>query len=301
MILTVTPNPAIDVTYDVGVLHPGTSHRVRTVCERPGGKGVNVARVLHQLGRDALAAGLVAGETGERLRVELAADGVPTRFVALDHGATRRSVTVVASAEATVFNEPGPDVGAADWRRLIDVLADVEADVAVMSGSLPPGLTDETYADLCRHLAPIPCLVDATGSALLAAAKAGAAMVKPNATELREATGVDDPLAGARQLMALGAQAVVVTSGGEGMLAVTPGGCLRARLREPLTGNPTGAGDAAAAALAAGVAEQQSWPERLREAVAWSAAAVPVPHAGAVDLPTLERIRGMVEISTVEE
>lgn len=300
MILTVTPNPALDVTYGVEALRPGTTHRVQNVHERAGGKGINVARVLHQLGRPTLAAAPVAGATGQRLRQELAAVGVPTRLVDLDHGATRRSVTVVAGDEATVFNEPGPVLDRTDTDRLLEGLVGLDAQVAVLSGSLPPGLPDETYATLCRELAPTPCLVDASGPALVGAARAGAAIIKPNLDELRAATGVADPVAGARQLLALGVGAVVVTCGADGLLALTPDGCWRARLAEPLAGNPTGAGDAAAAALAAGLADRLPWPERLREAVAWSAAAVPVPFAGQVDRATLDRVRPDVEILTAE-
>lgn len=300
MILTVTPNPALDITYDVDALIPGATHRVRTVRERAGGKGVNVARVLHQRGRETLVAAPVAGPTGERLGAELAAAGVPTRLVDLGAGDTRRSVTVVADGEATVFNEPGPIVDETGWWRLLDAVGDVHAEAAVLSGSLPPGLPPGAYADLCRRLVPTRCLVDTSGPALLAAARAGAAVLKPNAHELHEATGEPGLLDGARHLLALGARAVVVTCGGDGMVAVTDAGAWRARLAETLAGNPTGAGDAAAAALAAGLADDLPWPERLREAIAWSAAAVPVPHAGEVDAATLERLRPAVEITTVE-
>ena len=106
MILTVTLNPAWDVTYRVPRLTRHTSHRVGSVLQRPGGKGLNVARVLHVLGEPALATGLAGGATGALLRAALE---IPHDFAEIA-GETRRTVTVV-DGDATVFNEPGPDVG----------------------------------------------------------------------------------------------------------------------------------------------------------------------------------------------
>jgi tagatose 6-phosphate kinase len=105
MILTVTLNPAWDVTYRVPELTRHGSHRVASALQRPGGKGLNVARVLHALGEPVTATGLLGGATGA-----LVADAleVPHGFAAIA-GETRRTVTVV-DTDATIFNEPGPEV-----------------------------------------------------------------------------------------------------------------------------------------------------------------------------------------------
>ncbi len=298
MILTVTLNPALDVTYEVDRLVPHASHRVRRHRERAGGKGVNVARVLHQLGHPVTATGLLGGATGDAVRRDLDAAGVAHRFSELRSGETRRTVTVV-DTDATVLNETGPEVAAEDWRRFLDEYDDLTGvagpfDMVVCSGSLPPGVPTDAYGELLRRTSA-SCLVDATGPALVAAAAAGA-LLKPNAVELADATDTDDPVAGAEALLERGAAAVVVSLGTDGLLAVTPEGRWRGPVPERLAGNPTGAGDAAAAALAATAG--LPWPARLVEAVAWSAAAVPVPHAGEVDEPTLARIRDLV---TIEE
>jgi tagatose 6-phosphate kinase len=102
MIVTVTLNPALDVTYDVAALVPHGTHRVATVRERAGGKGLNVARVLHRLGEPVLATGLLGGPTGTRIAALLADEGVPSSFVDLA-GETRRTVAVVDPADATGF------------------------------------------------------------------------------------------------------------------------------------------------------------------------------------------------------
>lgn len=304
MIVTVTPNPALDVSYQVDRLRPGQTHRIGTVHERAGGKGFNVSRVLTDLGEPTIAVGPVGGVLGDSVRADL--DDAGIRHALLPVAApTRMTITVVATAapegeEATLFTEPGGPVAAEDWRRLHELVAThlADASVLVCSGSLPPGAPVDCYAELVRlgHAHRIPVLVDAGGPALRQACAAGADVVKPNAAELAEAVGGHDPVAGADQLRAEGAGAVVVSLGVDGMVAVTGEGRWRAEPPYAVAGNPTGAGDAAVAALATGMARRQPWPERLRAAVAWSSAAVAAPVAGSVDGTVLEDVAGQVRL-----
>jgi tagatose 6-phosphate kinase len=283
-VLTVTLNPALDVTYPVSRLTRGATHRVVRPSVRAGGKGVNVARVLHTLGDEVVATGLAGGSDGDRLVRELTADGIAARFSPIS-GETRRTVSVVdADGEATLFAEPGPRVTDKEWAgflALYEELADA-ADVVVLSGSLPAGLSVTAYAELIRATST-PVILDAGGPALAAGAAAGPAVAKPNKDELAAAGG--DPLS-------LGATAVVVSDGPAGMRVFTGDGVWHAAPPETVTGNPTGAGDAAAAALAR--SRHLPWPERLADAVALSAAAVDHPLAGDVDLDLYLRFRRSV-------
>lgn len=289
MILTVTLNAALDVTYAVDAVTPDTVHRVRSVAERAGGKGVNVARVLHTLGHDVIATGLAGGATGAAIRAGLAGREA---FVSIA-GESRRTVTVVAGSGATAFHEPGPAVTGAEWAAFRDRFARLATGAAavVLSGSLPPGLPDDAYAQLVAA-APVPVVLDADGVALLAALPAGPSVIKPNAAELAATTGLGDPLRAAEALRAKGARAVVASLGPGGLLAVTPEGTWRARPAAPIGGNPTGAGDACVAALAAGLdtgldtGSGTPWPELLHDAAALAAAAVATPVAGEIDLVT---------------
>jgi tagatose 6-phosphate kinase len=295
MILTVTPNVALDITYRVDQLTPGSSHRVQGVEERAGGKGVNVAGVLHALGHDTVVLGFVGGATAGVVTADLARGGLANELIAVE-GPTRRSVAVVDSSngEATLFNEAGPCVPATSWDDLETRLAArlPMATALVVSGSLPPGTDDDACARLVRLAAAhrVTVLVDTVGPALLRAAAAGADIVKPNAGELLDTTGVADVAAAASELRRRGAEAVVVSLGAAGMAALTPEGSWRAAPPARLAGNPTGSGDAAAAALIAGAAAGTPWPDRLRDAVAVSAAAVLQPTAGTVDLRDYRRL-----------
>ncbi|MBP2478740.1 tagatose 6-phosphate kinase [Crossiella equi] len=300
MILTVTLNAALDVTYTVDDLRPHTTHRVREVHTRAGGKGVNVARVLRALGHETLVTGLAGGDTGHAIRTELAAANLPEALVKID-GESRRTVTIVSTGDATLFNEPGPGITSAEWATFRTHYASLaqQATVVVLSGSLPPGAPPDAYRDLLTLAGDTPTVLDADGEALRQALPANPTAVKPNAAELRAVTGIADPATAARTLLDQGAEAVLASGGPAGLLAITTEGSWRARPPRRLSGNPTGAGDACVAALAAGLTTNHTWPQILREAAALSAAAVLHPQAGSFDpaaytgfLPTV-----MVEIA----
>lgn len=309
MILTVTLNAALDITYRVDRLRPRATHRVSEVTSRPGGKGVNVAAVLTQLREPTVATGLAGGSTGGQIRAGLAAEGIPDAFVPVA-AESRRTLVVADGTDATSFWEPGPSITAAEWaafrQRYRGLLA--VSRVVVLSGSLPPGVPTEAYAELValarQH--SVPSIVDADGTALRAALAAGPDLVKPNVAELAAVHG--DPVGTEREirtaaarLRAAGAGAVVVSRGTAGLFASTVDGCFRAVPPEPLPGNPTGAGDATVAALARGLAYHTSWPDMLADAVALSAAAAVTPVAGTVNEHTYDRFRHLATTEPVEE
>jgi len=303
MILTVTLNLALDVTYRVPRLRPGATHRV-SVEQRAGGKGVNVARVVAALGADAVVCGFAGGGTGQVALAELDVAGIPARTTPVA-GESRRTVTVVdaQAGEATGFWEPGPMVTEAEWEALLrDVTAELaRAGAAVLSGSLPPGVPAHAYAILADRAsrAGVPVVLDADGDALRRGLAGRPEVVKPNREELAGVTGTADVREGTARLRELGARSVVASLGADGLVAVTDDGCWRARPAHPAAGNPTGAGDAGVAALALGLARGWSWPERLTEAVALSAAAVSAPLAGSFDADAYRRQRDDVSVEAL--
>lgn len=313
MIVTVTPNPAIDLTYQVDTFLAGESLRVDRAGMRAGGKGVNVARVVAGFGEPVLAIATAGGASGREFADDLRASGIAHRLVPVT-AATRRTVAILdrATGSTTILNERGGalsdaecDALAAAAReallgyprdepargepargdRVFDDRRRGRPGCLVVSGSLPPGMPDTFCADLVRfaHEAGVPAVVDAVGPALLAAASAGADVVKPNSAELSLTTGVTDPIDGARILLEHGARLALVSLGADGMLAVTSEKALHARLPRPLEGNPTGAGDAAVAAVAVHLAHgDDDLLAMLERATAWSAAAVLRPLAGEI-------------------
>ncbi|WP_353943903.1 1-phosphofructokinase family hexose kinase [Streptomyces sp. HUAS MG91] len=303
MILTVTLNTALDITYRVRSLRPHTSHRVTEVTERPGGKGLNVARVLAALGHEVTVTGFVGGATGRALQDQLRGGERISDALVPVHGSTRRTVAVVdtTTGDTTQLNEPGPQVAPAEWAAFQEAYEDLlgSASAVALCGSLPPGVPVGAYATLIRaaRAASVPVLLDTSGEPLRRGVAARPDIVKPNADELAELTGSHEPLQAMKDTRRRGAHAVVASLGAEGLCALTPDGTWRAPAPDRLSGNPTGAGDSAVAGLLSGHAEHLPWPERLARAVALSAATVVSPVAGEFDRKTYDDLVTRVTVS----
>ncbi|MGN9795509.1 1-phosphofructokinase family hexose kinase [Streptomyces sp. OZ13] len=301
MILTVTLNAALDITYRVAALTPHTTHRVGEVVERPGGKGLNVARVLAALGHESVVTGFVGGATGAVLRGMLAPLAPHDALVEIS-GTTRRTIAVTDSADGdtTQLNEPGPTVLPEEWAAFLSSYDSLlrEADAVALCGSLPPGIHVGAYAELVRRAraAEVPVLLDTSGEPLRRGIAARPDLVKPNADELAQLTGSREPLRATRDARRRGAHTVVASLGPDGLLAATPDGIWQAAPPEPVKGNPTGAGDSAVAGLLSGLVAGLSWPERLSRAVALSTATVLAPAAGEFDAAAYERLLPRVTV-----
>ncbi|MFD5536898.1 1-phosphofructokinase family hexose kinase [Streptomyces sp. NPDC127079] len=303
MILTVTLNTALDITYRVGALRPHTSHRVSDVTERPGGKGVNVARVLAALGHETTVTGFVGGATGAVVRERLAETAGVREALLPVAGATRRTIAVVdeRTGDTTQLNEPGPQIAPAEWGAFLDHYEELlrGALAVALCGSLPPGVPVGAYATLIRtaRSAGVPVLLDTSGEPLRRGVAARPDLVKPNADELAELTGSHDPSRATQDARRRGARAVVASLGPQGLLALTPEGRWHAVPPTREHGNPTGAGDSAVAGLLSGLVEQLPWPDRLSRAVALSAATVRAPAAAEFDRAIYEKLLGWVTVT----
>lgn len=309
MILTVTMNPAYDMTYRVERFERGQAHRVRSVEQRIGGKGINVARVLNQLGKYARATGFSDHAFAAAAELEM-----PVDFVhALPW--VRRTVVISESEDgtATAFWEPGARVSnphAADQLavRVAGLLPDI--DGLVISGSLPGGINPALPAELARTAiaAGVPTICDVDGEPLRLAAQVPGVILMPNTEVLERLTGrvpitPSEVVTAARPLFERGIRAIIATRGAEGMIAITADGAWSATLPEPLAGNPTGAGDSATAAVIAALSEEAEpdWPAILVDAVATSAAAVVIPVAGEIDRCLRTRIAPTVRVEELPE
>ncbi|WP_245717644.1 hexose kinase [Nocardia jejuensis] len=311
MILTVTMNPAYDVTYRLNSFEHGVVQRVSVVEQRAGGKGINVCRVLNSLGIHSVATGFADLDFADEAEREM-----PVDFVHALPWIRRTLVISEADGTTTGLWEPGAALrGSAPVERLKTRIAALlpRASGVVISGSRPPGAGPDLPAELARAAvaAGLPVICDVDGDALPVAARVPGVIIMPNADELRALTGASprtpaDVVAAVRPLLAGGAGAVIATRGADGMVAVTAAGAWSACLPEPVVGNPTGAGDAAAAAVISGLAGVSktpaaisNWPAVLADAVATSAAAVAMPLAGEIDHALRTRLARLVRVEPV--
>lgn len=308
MIVTVTPAPALDLTQDVGHLRLGESLRVTPPVARPGGKGLNVARVLAARGRSVTAVGPLGGERGRQVSDALSrlAPQVAARWVRV--GALTRTSTALVedSGRVTMLNEVAAPLTAEEHDSLRAAAVEQAQSagrgaVVAICGSWPAETPPEALRTLVAELHEAGAFVcaDTSGDLLLEAAAAGADLLKPNVHELAEATGEADVEDGLTNLFGLGAREVLLSKGEDGMSHHTGADRvgIGARPNRALSGNPTGAGDAAVAgwlATAHELGHAPSSPEERRRAlvsaVTYSASAVLSPVAGelGVDPSTLE-------------
>ena len=244
MIYTVTFNPAIDYVVRLDrELQVGDVNRARGEDCVLGGKGINVSGVLAQLGCESVALGFVAGETGAWLERGLAAQGLKTDFVHLDHGMTRINVKIKAGQE-TELNGAGPDIPEAAMQALEQKLDALQKDdILVLAGSIPASLA---------------AVVDATRDLLVNVLPYKPFLIKPNNHELSEITGVrltnDKEIAAAAHMMQdKGARNVLVSMAGDGALLLDEHGTVyRIGCPRGKVVNSVGAGDSMVAGFVAG-------------------------------------------------
>nr|WP_241267398.1 1-phosphofructokinase family hexose kinase [Streptomyces scabichelini] len=297
-------NTALDITYRVPALRPHASHRVTEVTERPGGKGLNVARVLAALGHEVTVTGFAGGATGRALRDQLTGVAGVTDALVPVAGSTRRTIAVVddTTGDTTQLNEPGPVVTPAEWSTFQDAYEELLPSVSAVAlcGSLPPGVPVGAYAQLIRtaRASDVPVLLDTSGEPLRRGVAARPDIVKPNTDELAELTGSHEPVQATRDARRRGAHAVVASLGADGLLALNAEGHWRATPPRPVEGNPTGAGDSAVAGLLSALVEGLPWPERLTRAVALSTATVLAPTAGEFDGRVYETLLEQVTVTS---
>ncbi|MFF7394154.1 1-phosphofructokinase [Streptomyces scabiei] len=283
MILTVTPNPSLDRTYEVPSLDRGEVIRATGERMDPGGKGVNVSRAVAAAGRRTVAVLPLGGAPGALVADLLDAQGIEVARVAVA-GATRSNIALAeADGVLTKINAPGPELSAAEQELLLETVRAQSADASWIAccGSLPRGLAPSWYAELVAraHAAGTRIALDTSGPALLAALRERPDVVKPNAEELAEAVGrplatVGDAVKAAEELRAMGAAAVLASLGADGQLLVDADGSWYGTARVDTVRSNVGAGDSSLAGFL--IAGGQG-PVALASAVAHGAAAVQLP------------------------
>jgi len=296
VIRVINLSPAIDVTYVIKELVPGQSHRVQKIYKSPGGKGVNVARLIHSSGSEVELVVPLGGDSGNWIQNELSKTGLGLKTIKIS--AQTRTCVSVSDRHATVFNEPAALLTTIEFSEILKV-ATQPVETTVISGSFPNGLSEDEISSLFQisRTASKNLVIDTSGTALSLAAKAGADLLKPNLEEALDATRMGTGVQAARELQRLGAKAVLLSLGEKG-LSLFGSENLSAK-GQSITGNPTGAGDAVTAMAALGLTANQPAREWLSFAAAAGQLAVAEPTAGVI---AWEKLPGAIEeIQILEE
>ncbi|MFD1671570.1 1-phosphofructokinase [Agrilactobacillus yilanensis] len=250
MIYTITANPSIDYVVTADTLTLGTINRLNTSVSLPGGKGINVSRILDQLDLETTALGFVGGYTGAFIKSTLQADHLTTNFTEVAED-TRINIKINADQE-TEINGQGPKVTSAEVETFKTTLETVlkPGDVVVMSGSLPPNLPETFYKDLIPLIKAknADFVIDTTGQALLDTLSAQPLVVKPNHHELAELFqtelhSLSEIAAYGRKLLDLGAKNVLISMAGDGALLITKAKTYYSKAPVGTVVNSVGAGD----------------------------------------------------------
>ena len=272
MIYTVTLNPSIDYVIKVDKLTTGNINRVNEEHVYPGGKGINVTRILKSLDNDNIALGFVSGFTGDYIINSLQELNLKSDFIKVKEGFTRINVKV-KSEEETEINGQGPKISEEElnqFYKVIDKL--VDGDILILSGSIPSCLDERLYESIMKKVEDrdIKVIVDATKNLLLNVLKYKPFLIKPNNYELAEMFNVElnsteDVVFYARKLKEMGAQNVLISMGKDGALLVTENDeVFASSVAKGEVVNSVGAGDSMVAGFIAGYLKSNSYEEALR-------------------------------------
>ena len=282
-IVTLTINPAVDLASQAESVQPG--HKIRTFGERydPGGGGINVARVISELGGETLALFASGGVTGRFVEEMLTTAKVPWQSVPI-RGACRMSVTVRdrSNGQEYRFVPRGPELTPPECATILATLGNVAADWVVASGSLSPGMPADFYGKAAGIVSArgAKFALDTSGSALKDSLGHGVALLKPSLSELetivgQEVRSLPGQMAQAKRLVEAGAaEMIAVTLGAGGAVLATAERVVHSPAFAVSEKTGVGAGDSFLAGLVFGLAERRTLEDALRLALACGAAAV---------------------------
>lgn len=306
--VTVTLNASIDTTYVMERLDQGDVNRVEEKFAVPGGKGNNVARVLKALGHSVITTGFVGGRAGQYIEEALSEDGIETAFVWVS-GESRVSLAIVehASGRVTEIREQGCEVSREDGERFLKMLRRLatDADVVVLSGSLPPGLPDDFYARAIQLLSKSSAYIvlDSSGPAFQRSLSQHPDLIKPNASEMAALMGQeadDEEMAEYAQGLIgtqLEADAMILLSLGErGAVLATHSVKIFAAAPRVDVRSSVGSGDAMIAGFLDARFAGMDNEAVLRNAVATGSAAAMHLTPGTIDPTTIRELAESVKV-----
>lgn len=309
MILTITPNTAIDKTYTVEGFGLDRVHRPSASRTVAGGKGINVVRVMKTLGHEALATGFVGGAIGEAIIRLIDEEGLQHDFVRVKDE-SRLCIAVVdpTNGTQTEINENGPDITSTELQCMLEKIESLIAgcEYVAMCGSCPPGVPESFYGDVIAiaKRAGVKTALDTSNSHLREAIKSAPFMVKPNITELSQIAGrelltLEEIVHAAKSLKQYGVSITAVTMGRSGAIVTDGVQVWSAVPPEIQFASAVGSGDAFLAVFLASMIDGATLPDALVSATAAGAANATTFGAGFCSLECMMELRKGVTLTNI--
>lgn len=302
MIYTVTLNPSIDYIVHVDDMQLGKLNHMNKSLKVPGGKGINVSRILQRLDSPSTALGFLGGFTGEFIADRLDKEGIRSQFTWIAED-SRINIKLKGAVE-TEINNPGPQITAEEAQALkaaLDILS--KDDIVILSGSVPPSLPKGFYQDLIALIQQKKAqfVIDTTGVALLQALSYQPLLIKPNNDELAALyhtsfASVEDIIPYGKKLVAAGAQNVIISMGSAGALFFNGREIYQAEAVKGVVKNSVGAGDSMIAGFISGYEDGRDLVDAFRLGVACGSAT-----AFSEDLAKAEEIRTLLPKVTIKQ
>jgi 1-phosphofructokinase family hexose kinase len=305
LILTVTINPSVDRNIEVDRLVFEDRAYILSRSDSAGGRGMNASRVLHSFGAKTLAIVTSGGVNGPRLEKLAAKSGFPVKVVPI-HNEIRVNLTITdKQGLAMRLNERGPKITPEELKRLEKVVANrlESASWLMLCGSIPPGVSSDFYTKLIRMAREhkVKTMLDTDGDALLHGIEASPTIVSPNQPEAerllnRALITRAQFLEAATRIKAMGAEAVMLSLGGRGVVAVNENQLLEVIPPRSDAVSPLGAGDALAAAYVWAATKKKDFAECVRWAVAAGTASAMQPGLVFASLEQTKEVYKSVEV-----
>ncbi len=310
MILTITLNPSVDIAYQLDTFHLDTVNRVEKVQKTAGGKGLNVTRVLKQVGEDVVATGFLGGEIGSYVKKQLTRNDIKNSFVEIGNE-TRNCIAVLHDGQQTEILEQGPTIQEHEALNFIEHLEIIlnNVEVVVISGSLPKGLASNYYVEiveLCKQC-DVAVVLDCSGEALkkVLESQQNPTVIKPNTEELSQLIGknITDDIQELKSVLSgqlfQGIEWIVVSLGAKGAFAKHNDKFYRVKIPKINVVNPVGSGDSTVAGIAASLAHALPDVELLKNANVLGMLNAQEEQTGYVNLEHSEVLYSQIEVEEV--
>lgn len=283
MILSICPNPSIDCTIELDSLNVGMLNRIDSKVETYSGKALNVAMGVARLGEESFATGFMFDDHGRMFEHVLKKEGVKYNFI-YNEGRARVNYKIIDKRSMlTEINDRGETVKREKQLELIEHVKEIAktAEIAVMSGSLPKGVTPEFYGEVLSVIPEnVKVIVDTEKANMLSAIKSREIfMAKPNQRELENFAGTSvytlkDMVKAAQKYLDLGVKNVLVSLGADGAVLTDGTDSYYCKSASVAVNSTVGAGDCMVAAACVGLTKGVPMHELLRMSVAAGTAAV---------------------------